>query len=229
MTLHDTQAAIVAEPGCISTFAWLKRDDAEQFTLPIGNGLGQLIPVTERHDGDAQLLEVFGRWRTENSFAFPTQFPVTTDGTARWLRRGLLDVRDRLLFLLHAADGTLVGHLGYANCLASAGEMEIDNVVRGVKGAHPGIMEAAMFALTKWADDAFAPSLIFLRVFSHNEHAVRFYERCGFTAAGLLPLRRTVEGDRITFGTPSEGDIREPDAFFLRMELRRRQIQSTDC
>ena len=228
MTLLHEHRAIVAsaEPPCIAIFGALKRDTGgpgvEPFELALSDNAGRLVPVTDRHLGDAELLTEFSRWRAENSFAFPTQFPVTNEGTARWLRHGLLEVRDRMLFLVQASDGTLIGHLGYANCLGVPGEMEIDNVVRGVKGGAPGIMETSMRRITSWAVEAFAPDLIHLRVFSHNEHAIRFYERCEFVTVGQLPLRRTEVGDRITFTPPVPDDTAPPDAWFTRMVLQRR-------
>lgn len=214
-TVHD-----VAHEHLLSTFASLKAG-LKLFAIPLDGGMGRLVPVTERHDGDAALRATFARWRTDNAFAFPTQFTVTLEGTARWLRKGLLDVPDRLLFLVEAPDGTPVGHLGFANCAAVPGVMEIDNVVRGVKTGAPGIMTAALQGLTDWATREFSPREIFLRVFSDNGHAVRFYERCGYRHDTLLPLRRTSSNGAVNFTPPVDGDIAPPDTHFARMVLQR--------
>lgn len=221
MTIADAPATRnTAQDHLLATFSRIKRGQ-KPCTIPLGGTAGQLVPVTEAHDGDLALYAMFADWRASNAFAFPTQFTVTLEGTARWLRKGLLDVPDRLLFLVQAADGTLVGHLGFANCAADPGVMEIDNVVRGVKHGSPGIMSDAMHALTDWATREFAPRRIFLRVFSDNLHAVRFYERCGYRHDAMLPLRRTATNSAISYAPPAAGDTAAPDTYFARMVLDR--------
>jgi RimJ/RimL family protein N-acetyltransferase len=221
MTIADAPAAQgTAQDHLLATFARIKQGHAA-FSIPLADGAGRLIPVTEAHDGDVALIATIADWRACNAFAFPTQFTVTLDGTARWLRLGLLDVPDRLLYLVQASDGTLIGHLGFANCAAAPGVMEIDNVVRGVKAGAPGIMAAAMHALTRWAAHEFSPREIFLRVFSDNRHAVRFYERCGYRHDTMLPLRRTSTENAISYAPPAAGDTAAPDTYFARMVLTR--------
>jgi perosamine synthetase len=192
-------------------------DDLFARSLSLPEGRGYLVPVCELHAGDETLIALLSRWREENAFAYPTQFKVTRAGTAAWLRGRLLDAEDRLLFLVLDPFGRPVGHLGYANCLNDGGEAEIDNVVRGDKAACPGIMGAAMQAVLDWAVENLGPRIIFLRVFSDNEHAVGFYRRLGFRDDGLIPLRRQEAEGTVSFVPRGEGDTRPPDRQFLRM------------
>ena len=66
-------------------FAFLKAattlEDLVARSIPLGDGAGMLVPVCELHAGDERLIEQLARWREESSFAFPTQFPVTREGT----------------------------------------------------------------------------------------------------------------------------------------------------
>src|SRR5688572_24934833 len=75
----------------------------------------RLVPVGAVHAEDARLVELLARWRHENALAFPNRFPVTPEGTARWLRERILEVADRLLFLIELPDGRPIGHIGIAN------------------------------------------------------------------------------------------------------------------
>src|SRR5205807_2084271 len=89
-------------------------------------------------DGDEDLVARLACWRRESASAFPSRFAVTDAGTARWLRDRVLDVDDRLLFLVVDRRGHAVGHLGLANAVNDDAAMELDNVVRGVPVAAAG-------------------------------------------------------------------------------------------
>ena len=180
-------------------FAFLKETAALQdlhargIVLPDGAGL--LVPVCELHAGDEATIALLARWRDENQHAFPTRFTVTHEGTRSWLRSALLDVPDRILFLVLDAFGHPVGHLGFANCLNDERSLEIDNVVRG-ESAAPGLMGVALDVLCEWAADMFLPEEIVLRVLDGNAHAIAFYRRHGWVDAGVeepyLRMRREV-------------------------------------
>ena len=207
-----------------SNFRFLKQartlDQAQATSLSLPDSGGYLMPVCELHSDDAPLISTFSAWRRENMFAFPTQFPVTDAGTTAWLRSRLLDVPDRLLFLVLEKHGRPVGHLGYANSLNEHCEMEIDNVVRGVKGEHPDIMSEAMRTVLKWAEEVIGPRSIFLRVFQDNAHSISFYRRLGFHDGEVIPLRKQVDGPSILYAPLPAGDAAPPDKCFLRMEYR---------
>jgi perosamine synthetase len=204
-----------------TNFAFLKQtaqlDDLWAKCIPLKDGTGYLLPVCELHAAEDDLIAMFAKWRAENTEAFPSQFPVTLEGTAAWLRSRLLDVEDRLLFLVMDPHGTAVGHLGYANCLNDLGEMEIDNVVRGVKESRAGIMGLAMEAVLDWAEEVIGPRRISLRVFRDNERAIGFYRKLGFQDGELIPLRKHLENESVFFRPVEPGDPGRPDQYFLRM------------
>lgn len=171
-------------------FAFLKGTEAIEHlharSLPLPDGAGLLVPVCELHADDEQTIALLARWRDANQLAFPTRFEVTDEGTRTWLRRTLLDVPDRILFLVADRHGHPIGHLGFAHCLARDGVLEIDNVVRGEPAA-PGLMGVALDELCEWAEDMFLPEAIVLRVLDDNEHALAFYRRHGWVEVGSEP------------------------------------------
>ncbi len=214
-TIHTFKQAVR------KNFAFLKQtsqlDDLWAKSIPLKGNNGYLIPVCELHTTDANLVSKLASWRAENAFAYPSQFPVTIEGTASWLRSRLLDVEDRLLFLVLDQHGEPIGHLGYASSVNDQGEMEIDNVVRGVEGIQPGIMSLAMNSVISWAEELIGPQRICLRVFSDNEHAINFYRKLGFKDVSTLPLRKHVEGDAVYYRSVAQDDLAEPDKYFLKM------------
>lgn len=209
-------------------FSFLKQttqlDDLWSKCIPLKGGAGFLLPVCELHTSDSDLIAKFSKWRAENASSFPSQFPVTLEGTKTWLRSHLMDVEDRMLFLVMDKFGKAIGHLGYANSINEQGEMEIDNVVRGKKDAQPGIMGLALEALLNWAEELIGPKQIFLRVFSENEHAINYYRRLGFRDDELLPLRKLTEGEATYYRPVVQGDNAHPDKYFLRMVFEPQRV-----
>lgn len=215
------RAVEVYKAAVRKNFSFLKGtvrlDDLFTRSIPLADDQGLLVPVCELHADDADLIAALARWREENAFAFPTQFPVTLDGTRRWLRNLLLDKEDRILFLVLNRHGKPIGHLGYANAINDECEMEIDNVVRGVKDGYRGIMSRASDALINWAEDTIGPRVISLRVLNENRHAVDFYRRMGFRDDHLIPLRKTTDGNTTNYRPVEPGDKAAPDKQFLHM------------
>ena len=217
----DAVRTAVFRDAVRNSFAFLKGtdrlDDMLAKSVALADDAGYLVPVCELHSDDGPLIERLAQWREASSFAFPTQFPVTVDGTRTWLRERLLDVEDRLLFLILDRHGRPVGHLGYASAINDERCMEIDNVVRGEADAPRGIMSRAMQAVLDWAEELFAPETIFLRVFSDNEHAVAFCRALGFRDDTLITMRRHQDGETVAYRELDGDDDAEPDKHFLRM------------
>lgn len=191
---------------------------AEAFkqSLPLPNNAGYLLPVCEHHMSDDITIAKLAKWRDENSFAYPTRFPVTFDGTKKWLRTHLLDVNDRILFLVLDRRGNALGHVGLANAINETAEIEVDNILRGEKQSEPGILSLAMQALLNWMQETLHPKRIFLHVFNDNQHAIAFYHRLGFSDEKLLPLKRIESGDTVNY--VSDDRENEPaDSYFLQM------------
>lgn len=224
ITIERERAIETFKQAVRKNFSFLKHtsrlDDLWAKSIPLDRDNGYLIPVCELHTTDANLIAKLARWRAENTVAYPSQFPVTIEGTANWLRSRLLDAEDRLLFLVLDKHGDAIGHLGYASSVNDQCEMEIDNVVRGVKDTkviQPGIMSLAMISVLSWAEKLIGPQQIYLRVFSDNEHAINFYRKLGFKDDAMLPLRKHVEGNAFYYRPVTQDDSAEPDKHFLKM------------
>lgn len=203
-----------------SNFTFLKNttqlNDLYIKSLPLEGNKGYLLPISQLHLSDDALIQKLAQWRKENAFAYPSQFAVTFESTKQWLHKNVLDVEDRILFLVADEHGHLIGHLGYANGLNDFGELEIDNVVRGVDKCSPGIMSLAMKKILDWAEEIISPSRIFLRVMDDNLHAISFYKKLSFVEDERIPLKKFVEGEHIIY-RPQAHFENTPDKHFLRM------------
>ncbi len=190
----------------------------KSITLP--NGLGFLIPISRLHLEDTELLEKLTVWRNEHKYVYPSQFTATVESTKSWMKHRLLEVGDRILFLVINKFGKVIGHLGFANAFAALEKgvcaLEIDNVIRGVKSCEPGIMSAAIKALMDWAQEKLMPDQIFLRVFSDNQEAINFYLKNSFEKNILIPLYKEEKSDGVYYSEKTVGPSK-PAAEFLRM------------
>lgn len=158
--------------------------------LPSG---GCLVPLSYLHLEDEQLVVKLGSWRKAASFAYPTRFPVTDEGTHRWMKDSVLDKEDRLLFLIHDEVGRLVGHVGFANGYNDKGLLELDNILRGESFARRGIISESVIALQNWGRKVIFAEAFYLRVLDSNSHAVTFYKKLGYVEENRDYLKMIVE------------------------------------
>lgn len=222
VNIFDVEQVNIYQARVRSEFASLKSidrfDELVSRSIRLENNKGYLLCVSELHTSDELLITLLAKWRAEAT-TFHNKFNVTFESTERWLRKLLLDVPDRILFLVLNRYGHPIGHMGFANAMNNDGLMEFDNVIRGVLACDPGLMGLATKALLIWADNTFKPQGFYLRTLDDNEHAICFYEKIGFTVDGKQPLRRTESNGEINHVPLADGDMNPPDRYFTRMKL----------
>jgi perosamine synthetase len=224
MTAHSSASADY-RAAVVRSFAWLKdtasATEASARAIPLAGDIGQLVPVGHGHPTDERLIATLARWRETYMHLYPTQFRVTLDGTAAWLKDRVLAVPDRVMLLVLEPGGRLLGHAGLAEALNDDRAVTLDNVVRGGPGGPPGIMSAAVRALLQWARVNLDPQVISVRPGADNERMIGFVKRLGFRDEGhLIPLRRVVTGEHIAYVPRDPSDDRPPDRYQNRLIYR---------
>jgi RimJ/RimL family protein N-acetyltransferase len=145
-----------------------------------GRRVAWLVPVTRGDLGQPEAVSRLSRWRQAAADDLPGPFPLTEEGTRRWLAEHILGAGDRLLFWVRDLDGTSVGHVGLSGLDLEGGQVEIDQVVRGQPEALPGVMYSSVQALVAWAFQTFPVQRITLQVSADNTRALRLSRWCGF-------------------------------------------------
>ena len=202
-------------------FSFLKQADTIQEAylraIPIAGG-GYLLPVCAMHKRDAALIRLLTEWRNRHVRAYPTQFTATEPSTRDWLEQQLLDVKDRMLFLVVSATGETLGHLGFTRCHNSDMMFEIDNMVRGVDKAEPGLFSRALAAMIEWARKTINVNGFCLRVLDDNPDAIAFYKKNHFSAESNIPLVAVKNGDSLQYreALPTETASKQ----FVRMAYK---------
>ena len=162
-----------------------------------------LVPFTSLDLLEVSNLLLLKKWREANQFAYPTRFPVTLEGTRKWLEKGVLENETRVLFWIINSNFTKLGHIGLV-CLPENSDIEVDNVLRGESG-HPGLMAEAMKSLETLVETEFSLETISLRVLESNVHALNFYLKLGYKVIVKTPLIEVREGDTLSLkpGSPA--------------------------
>ena len=176
---------------------------------------GSLVPLCAALAENEDILEKLTNWRNENVEAYPSQFVASIDSTRNWFKKNLIENDGRILFLIVTSHGEPVGHIGFNSCINDIGNFEIDNVIRGVKGAPKGIMSASMKALIEWARRIIPVETFNLRVMEHNHHAIKFYIHNGFIEKSIIPLKKIVKDSLISYVEINDGS--HPDQSFIEM------------
>jgi perosamine synthetase len=162
-----------------------------------------LVPFTSLDLSEENNQLLLKNWREANQFAYPTRFPVTLEGTQRWLEKGVLGNASRVLFWITDSNFARLGHIGLLY-LPATSSFEVDNVLRGEAG-HPGLMTEAMKCLENLVETELSLEEISLRVLESNTHAVAFYEKLNYKVTIETPLMEVREGDTLTLkpGSPA--------------------------
>lgn len=207
-------------PKVIEIFRLIKnkKNDYKSFYIPFYKDkqkIGNLKPITINYLGDNvennELIKLLSQWRDSNSLWYPTVFKVSEEGTKKWLKDQVICVEDRLLFLVETLDGIPIGHMGLYRG-------EADNFIRGRENLINGGMTFALKAMLNWVFKELKIPELYLRVFSDNKRAIKFYKRCGFTEEFNIPLKKIKGKNFIKWEEITEKDD-EAERFFVVMKV----------
>ena len=188
----------------------LKCDTHEQAlarAMPIeadGAVIGSLVPIGPWILSDTHHIDLICQWRQAAMKMFLAQFESTPERTRQYLEQRSVGEPDRILFFIHDADGRCVGHGGFSGIGAETAEL--DNLMRGVSGGHPVLIQHAERTLLAWLFANMGCSDITARVLSYNWLVVELHERLGFRRRASLPLRKTTHEGGLTLLEPCDAD-----------------------
>jgi RimJ/RimL family protein N-acetyltransferase len=188
----------------------LKCDTHEQAlarALPIeadGAVIGSLVPIGPWILSDAHHIDLICQWRQAAMKMFMAQFESTPERTRHYLEQRSVGEPDRILFFIHDADERCVGHGGFSGI--GEDTAELDNLMRGVGGGHPALIQHAERTLLAWLFDQMGSSEITARVLSYNWLVIELHERLGFRRRTSLPLRKTTHEGGLTLLEPCDSD-----------------------
>jgi len=182
--------------------------------------MGYLVPVIFSYKREhPEFASFIYKWREENQSFFANRFKGSLEKTEHWIDNLLLARRDRILFMIYCIKKEYVGHIGLASFDFKQRSCEIDNVIKGKKDVNPGTMTFALNTIITWSKNKLNVNDIYLRVLSHNTHAINFYEKNGFEKQYDIPLFRVEHDDLIEWISMNGSAKGEPEYYYTYMKL----------
>lgn len=176
----------------------------------------EIILLTSECAKSKDLMELLSRWRKENEYWYLSQFPVSTERTTKWFIEKLIEVPDRLLFMIKIS-GKYIGHVGLFRFDFHKVTCEIDNILRGQKD-YPGIMGQAIMGMMNWARNYLKLTGYSLKVLSDNPRAIKFYKNLGFQEVSRIPLIQVNGKDGVEWAEAPQDDEKEAPRYYVVMK-----------
>ena len=148
-----------------------------------------LVPISKIHLNDNLVLQKLCDWRNKNSKFFIGNKKTNIKKTRSWMKKNLLEVKDKILFLVLKDGRTPIGHIGFANCLNKEMNFEIDNVIKGETDNNKKIFSEVLQELINWANQIFYINGFILKVMHNNLRAINFYKKNNFKSFKVAKLK----------------------------------------
>jgi hypothetical protein len=142
-----------------------------------GSVIGELCPITNDSLDNSAVIGALTEWRNKYGRFFFTEFEAKDDRTKEWLKKSVLADGTQMLFLIYCEE-ILIGQYGFKNL--SEKSVLMNNLIRGVAGGHPKLIERSMMALISWLFQNFKIDSVTGSVLSDNPFAMIVNRAVGF-------------------------------------------------
>ncbi len=165
------------------------------------------------------LPALLSKWRKENPTISTGVFEITEDRTKIWLENHVLNNSDRIIFMIDDHENNSFGHIGLTNFNFENNIVELDSVLRGVKGIYPGLMSLSVYKIIDFVLNYLFLEGVGLSVFSDNESAISFYKNLGFKTVDKQPLIKVKYPDETKLEIRPKNSNLPIEKYYLKMKL----------
>ena len=163
----------------------LKKQTSSRLSIPVYDEndfcIGRLMLLKDNDVHNEFYIESLTNWRKRYMKCLivePIQASLPGDNSKKYLKFLERYCQKKNIFLIFDENKRLIGNIGLANI--EDNKCELDNVIRGERGAHPRLIYYSEIALLKWIFFEKSLSFVNLHVFSNNLSALKLYTSVGF-------------------------------------------------
>jgi hypothetical protein len=140
--------------------------------------IGRLLPVGKWILSHNDIISEMTSWRNNSKKYFLTVFENTFEKTYNYLNNFCILPNSRILFLIYDDSNKLIGNLGFV--VINKNTVELDNLIRGVKGGDAKLIENAEVCLLNFIFSNNLIKNVLARVLSFNVKVLQIHKKIGF-------------------------------------------------
>jgi len=184
-------------------------------------GKNVILRLVDESDETVVLLT---KWREMYRNNFGTDFSISEQKTREWLRKGVLENPDKIVFVIYV-ENRKIGIISTAEYDEKTNSAILDTMMKDPTYKLPGLMTTIEKVYLKWMFDELNLSKITGFLFSDNKKMMNIHQKCGWTIIDIVPIQKisTDEGTKWE-KIASKLDNMKAERYFNLIELTRENL-----
>ena len=184
-------------------------------------GKNVILRLVDESDETVILLT---KWREMYRNNFGTDFSISEKKTREWLRKGVLENPDKIVFVIYV-EIRKIGIISTAEYDEKTNSAILDTMMKDPTYKLPGLMTTIEKVYLKWMFDELNLSKITGFLFSDNKKMMNIHQKCGWAIIDIVPIQKisTDEGTKWE-KISSKLDNMKAERYFNLIELTRENL-----
>ncbi len=184
-------------------------------------GKNVILRLVDESDETVILLT---KWREMYRNNFGTDFSISEKKTREWLRKGVLENPDKIVFVIYV-ENRKIGIISTAEYDEKTNSAILDTMMKDPTYKLPGLMTTIEKVYLKWMFDELNLSKITGFLFSDNKKMMDIHQKCGWAIIDIVPIQKisTDEGTKWE-KISSKLDNMKAERYFNLIELTRENL-----
>ena len=184
-------------------------------------GTNVILRLVDESDETVILLT---KWREMYRNNFGTDFSISEQKTREWLRKGVLENPDKIVFVIYV-ENRKIGIISTAEYDEKTNSAILDTMMKDPTYKLPGLMTTIEKVYLKWMFDELNLSKITGFLFSDNKKMMNIHQKCGWAIIDIVPIQKisTDEGTKWE-KISSKLDNMKAERYFNLIELTRENL-----
>jgi len=212
----DIKSLEIFKKSVINNFKFLKSSqnikEAYLKSIPTGD-FGFLLPLSIFHLNDLPLMQKLFFCKNVNPITVSSQHNSDIQDLSDWVRNEVLNVEDRIIFLIVNNEGQICGQITVDNCYS--GQFVINDVLKCNPESSKEIILSALLSLFEWFRKTTNVDSFSLGVMDDDIDEIQFYEKNDFVKTEKIPLVKETKNNIISYRQACQSE--KPDKFFIKM------------